>query len=118
MPAISVRASRLPTVSISQAAFITSSRAISISIRDSAIQSRTLAFAETGRPNVSRASARSHSSSSARSAAPIDRMQWWMRPGPSRAWAIRKPMPSPPMMLSAGTRTFSKRSTPCPSGSR
>ena len=54
MPAISVRACWLPTVSISQAVFITSSRAISISIRDSAIQSRTLAFAETGRPNVSR----------------------------------------------------------------
>ncbi len=39
--AISVRAWRLPTVSISHAAFSVKRRAISISIRDSAIQSRT-----------------------------------------------------------------------------
>ena len=41
--AISVRAWRLPTVSISHAAFSVSRRAISISIRDSAIQSWMLA---------------------------------------------------------------------------
>jgi hypothetical protein len=36
-----------------------------------------------------------HISSSARSAAPIVRMQWWMRPGPEAPWAISKPRPSP-----------------------
>ena len=51
-------------------------------MRDSAIQSRTFARVATGSPNVTRASARVHISSSARSAAPIARMQWWMRPGP------------------------------------
>ena len=43
-------------------------------------------------PNISRGSWRgSHISSSARSATPISRMQWWMRPGPRRSWAILKP---------------------------
>jgi hypothetical protein len=46
-----------------------------------------------------------HISSSARSAAPIRRMQWWMRPGPSRAWAIANPPPSSPIRFVAGTRT-------------
>ena len=32
-------------------------------------------------------------------------MQWWIRPGPSRAWAIMKPSPSPAIRFSAGTRT-------------
>ena len=36
---------------------------------------------------------------------PISRMQWWIRPGPSRAWAIAKPSPSPAIRLAAGTRT-------------
>ena len=93
--AISVRAWRLPTVSISQAAFSVSSRAISISMRDSAIQSWMLARVASGCPKVTRETARSHIASSARSAAPIARMQWWMRPGPRRAWAIMKPSPSP-----------------------
>ena len=34
-----------------------------------------------------------------------ERMQWWIRPGPSRAWAIAKPSPSSPIRLLAGTRT-------------
>ena len=25
---------------------------------------------------------------------PSQRMQWWIRPGPSRSWAIAKPPPS------------------------
>ena len=70
--AISTRAWRLPTVSISQAVFIVSSRTISSSIRDSAIQSWMLAFSAIGLPNVTRLSARWHSRSSARSAMPID----------------------------------------------
>ena len=97
-----MRACWLPTVSISHAVFSTSSRSISSSIRASAIQSRMFAFWETGLPNVSRSSARAHISDSARSAAPIARMQWWMRPGPSRACAIRKPMPSPAIRFAAG----------------
>ena len=41
----------------------------------------------TSLPNVVRGSARFTMYSRARSATPIDRMQWWMRPGPRRAWA-------------------------------
>ena len=100
--AISVRACLLPTVSISHAVLSVSRRAISISIRDSAIQSCTFARVATGAPKVTRSDARRHISSSARSAAPIVRMQWWMRPGPSRAWAIRKPSPSPAIRFAAG----------------
>ena len=33
---------------------------------------------------------------------PIARMQWWMRPGPRRAWAIAKPPPSSPSRFVAG----------------
>ena len=33
---------------------------------------------------------------------PISRMQWWIRPGPSRAWAIAKPPPSSPIRFAAG----------------
>ena len=112
-----MRACLLPTVSISQAAFSVSSRAISISIRDSAIQSWTLARSATGWPNVTRDTARAHISSSARSAAPIARMQWWMRPGPSRAWAIMKPSPSSAIRFDAGTRTSSKSTSAWPSWS-
>ena len=32
-------------------------------------------------------------------------MQWWMRPGTSRFWAIRKPSPSPPSSASGPRRT-------------
>ena len=45
---------------------------------------------------------------------PIARMQWWMRPGPSRACAIAKPPPSSPRRYSAGTRTSSKSVSQCP----
>ena len=61
--------------------------------------------------------ARLHSISSARSATPIVRMQWWMRPGPSRAWAIMKPSPSPATRFAAGTRASVKVSSPWPSRS-
>ena len=115
--AISTRACRLPTVSISHAVFSVSRRTISSSIRDSAIQSWMLAFSATGLPNVVRSSARRQSSSSARSAMPIERMQWWMRPGPSRAWEIMKPSPSPASSALAGTRTSSKSTSAWPSRS-
>ncbi len=44
---------------------------------------------------------------SARSATPSERMQWWMRPGPSRAWAIMNPPPRGPSRFARGTRTWS-----------
>ena len=88
---ISVWAPRLPTVSISQAVLSTSSRSCSMRTRDSAIQSRTTPWLAIGRPNATRDAARLHISSMAASATPIERMQWWMRPGPRRAWAIAKP---------------------------
>ncbi len=47
---------------------------------------------------------------------PIERMQWWMRPGPRRAWAIMKPSPSLPSRLLAGTRTLRSSSSLWPSG--
>ena len=100
--AISVRACLLPTVSISHAVLSVSRRTISMSMRDSAIQSRTLPRVATGAPKVSRSSARRHIASSATSAEPIARMQWWMRPGPRRAWAIMKPSPSPAIRFDGG----------------
>ena len=107
--AISVRACLLPTVSISQAVFSVSSRIISSSMRASAIQSRMFDAARDRLAERHALGARAaQSSSSARSAAPIVRMQWWMRPGPRRAWLMRKPSPSPAMRFSAGTRTSSK----------
>src|SRR4029453_3854601 len=75
-----------------------------------------LALAHSRFPNRRRLWERLHSSSRARSATPIWRMQWWMRPGPSRPWAISKPRPSPSRMLDAGTRTFSKSTSPWPWG--
>lgn len=50
----------------------------------------------------------------ARSAMPISRMQWWMRPGPSRAWAMAKPVPSSPIRFAAGTRAPSKTTSAWP----
>ena len=105
--AISVRAPLAPTLSISQAALSTSSRACSIASRDSAIHSWTTPCRAIVDPKVERDDARAHISSSARSATPRLRMQWWMRPGPSRAWAIMKPPPCGPSRFAAGTRTSS-----------
>jgi hypothetical protein len=107
MPEISVAADLLPTVSMRWAVRRTYSRHMSISMRASAIQSWISPLWATDEPNVVRVSARFTMSSSARSATPIVRMQWWMRPGPSRACDSAKPSPSPPSRLSAGTRTSS-----------
>ena len=103
----STRAPRLPTVSISQAVLSTSRRTCSILTRASEIQWRTTPWSMIGLPNVDREAVRRHSSSSARSAIPIARMAWWMRPGPSRSCASRKPSPSSPSRFAAGTRTSS-----------
>ena len=106
---ISVCAALLPTVSISQAALSTSSRSCSTRTRDSAIQSLITPCSASGLPKATRASARAHISSIARSATPIERMQWWIRPGPSRACAIANPSPSAAIRLAAGTRTSLNR---------
>ncbi len=107
IPEISVAAALLPTVSIRWAVRSTYSRHMSISIRDSAIQSWIKPLWATDDPNVVRCNARSTISPSARSATPIERMQWWIRPGPRRAWEMANPPPSSPRRLSAGTRTSS-----------
>ena len=117
MALISTAAALFPTVSISHAVFSVSSRTISSSMRASAIQSMMLDRSAMRRPKVVRESARWHSSSSARSAAPMERMQWWIRPGPRRAWLMAKPSPSPAIMLEAGTRTSSNSSSTWPSWS-
>ena len=62
-----------------------------------------------GLPKALRLRPRSTMSCSARSAAPMERMQWWMRPGPRRSWLISKPRPSPSRMFSFGTRTSVSR---------
>jgi hypothetical protein len=103
--AISRRASLLPTVSIIAAVFSVSRRVCSIMMRASAIRSSVTVCSDTGLPNATRCCVRRHIISSARSARPIRRMQWWMRPGPSRPCAISKPRPSPSSMFDAGTRT-------------
>src|SRR5262245_49543709 len=112
---ISMRAPLLPTVSISHAVLSTSRRTCSISIRLSAIHCWITPCSASGLPNAVRARTRRHISSSARSATPIARMQWWMRPGPSRDWAMAKPPPSSPSKWSTGTRTSRKTSSQCPS---
>ena len=97
----------LPCWSMVHAAFWHSSRVCSISLRDLAIASRTTPCSESGLPNAIRFCTRSTISASARSAAPIARMQWWMRPGPNRAWAIANPLPSSSSRFDTGTRTLS-----------
>ncbi len=102
------RARRLPTVSSFQAAFRVSSLAWSISARERAMKSWMNWRSESWVPNISRLWARSHIISSARSATPISRMQWWMRPGPRRSWATLKPLPTSFRVASAtGTRQSS-----------
>src|SRR5207247_1032558 len=80
------------------------------------MRSRVMSFSASGLPKATRVIARLNMSSSARSAPPIWRMQWWMRPGPRRPWAISNPRPSPSNMLDTGTRTFSKSTSPWPCG--
>ena len=77
-------------------------------MRASAMRSRLPPRLTSGLPNATRSLARTHASSSASSARPISRMQWWMRPGPRRAWAIANAWPGPPMMALAGRRTSLK----------
>ena len=113
---IQMRASFGDVRSIIQAVLSVSSRACSIFIRASAIMSMLPPNLYKGRPNASRSVARSQSNSSAFSAEPMERMQWWMRPGPRRPCEISKPRPGPRMMLSLGTRTFSSLTRMCPCG--
>ena len=105
--AISARAALLPTVSIMYAAFKVSKRACSISMRELAISAMIDPCSANFFPKATRLSTRLHIVSSARSATPIARMQWWIRPGPRRPWAISKPRPSPNSKWSTGTRTRS-----------
>ena len=105
---IHTRASALPMVSMALAALRTMRRMASISIRALEMTSMFLPRWAIGLPNASRWSPRRHISSMARSAAPMDRMQWWMRPGPRRSWEISNPLPSPSSMFDAGTRASLK----------
>ncbi len=110
---ISTRAARAPSAAIFQAAWRTRSVAASISARLSAIQAWTSCFPASGSPGaISRAAARRQSSSNARSQIPNQRMQWWMRPGPRRAWATAKPLPRPPRTLSGPTRQADSSTSP------
>ena len=106
-----------PPSSSFHAALRTSSRAWSMAMRASAIRSRLPPRSTSRLPNAVRAVPRRMASSRASSASPISRMQWWMRPGPSRPWAIAKPSPGPEMTLASGTRTSVNETSPCPIGS-
>ena len=70
----SIRAPRLPTVSISHAVLSTSRRTCSIRTRASEIQRWTTPWSMIGLPNVDRSATRRHIISSARSAIPIARI--------------------------------------------
>ena len=111
-----MRASALPSVSMALAARSTISRMASTSMRDRDTISMFLPRLMSFLPKPSRERPRSTIISMAFSAEPIERMQWWMRPGPSRSWLISKPRPSPSRMLSLGTRTSSKVMCMCPCG--
>src|ERR1043166_3128014 len=93
--AISFFADLLPTLSIFQAAFRTMSRAESIMMRACAMRSRVTPWSATDFPKAILSLARRHIFSSATSAWPMRRMQWWMRPGPRRPCATSKPRPAP-----------------------
>ena len=54
-----------------------------------------------------------HISSNARCIWPSQRITWWMRPGPSRFCAIRKPSPRSPSRFAAGTRTPEYQTSQC-----
>mmetsp|Transcript_2048 Transcript_2048/g.5049 ORF Transcript_2048/g.5049 Transcript_2048/m.5049 type:complete len:243 (-) Transcript_2048:282-1010(-) len=77
-------------------------------MRASATTCRSVSCFASTFPNAFRRWARYRIAASAASAWPMVRMQWWMRPGPRRPWAISNPRPSPRIMLVAGTRTLSK----------
>mmetsp|Transcript_11058 Transcript_11058/g.35035 ORF Transcript_11058/g.35035 Transcript_11058/m.35035 type:complete len:335 (-) Transcript_11058:24-1028(-) len=77
-------------------------------MRASAMACFTASFSASRAPKAFRRCARSTMEASACSATPSERMQWWMRPGPSLPCAISKPRPSPRIMLDLGTRTLSR----------
>ena len=114
--ATSLSAPNTPWVSSSQAVFSTNKRAISMSMRALAMRSRLPPRLTSGFPKATRDIPRSIISFKARSAAPISRIQWCTRPGPSRPCAISKPLPMPAMTQLLGRRTFSKCTSPCPYG--
>ena len=81
------------------------SRAACISAIESAIQFWIVCFSASVDPCAYRDTARSHSMSNARLDWPSQRMQWWIRPGPSRFCASANPDPSRPIRFPTGTRT-------------
>ena len=83
-------------------------------MRDWAMRSCTPPWSMSGLPNATRDFARSTMRDSDRSAMPTARIAWWIRPGPSLAWAIMNPSPSPASRLVTGTRTLSKTSSEWP----
>ena len=65
--------------------------ALSIMMRACAMRSRVTPCSARVRPKATRCVARLHIFSSARSAWQMERMQWWIRPGPRRPCAISAP---------------------------
>mmetsp|Transcript_16871 Transcript_16871/g.32936 ORF Transcript_16871/g.32936 Transcript_16871/m.32936 type:complete len:276 (-) Transcript_16871:161-988(-) len=77
-------------------------------MRALAIALSIVSFLSSVLPNAVRCLIRWTIACNAVSACPIERIQWWMRPGPSRPWAISNPLPSPSSMFDTGTRTSLK----------
>mmetsp|Transcript_21783 Transcript_21783/g.68237 ORF Transcript_21783/g.68237 Transcript_21783/m.68237 type:complete len:255 (+) Transcript_21783:319-1083(+) len=98
------------------AAFSVSSRTCSSSTRLHAIACSVAPCRARSCPKARRVLARAHSAARARSATPMLRMQWCMRPGPSRACAIAKPPPSSCSKLARDTRTLWKATSAWPWG--
>ena len=100
--AISALAALLPALSIMSAALRQSSRvAIDLDPRFGDALFPDAVLAESLAEGDAHWSRRTISAS-ASSAAPMVRMQWWMRPGPRRPCAISNPRPSPSSRLVGG----------------
>mmetsp|Transcript_12763 Transcript_12763/g.37201 ORF Transcript_12763/g.37201 Transcript_12763/m.37201 type:complete len:293 (-) Transcript_12763:309-1187(-) len=101
---------------MSDAASLTKCRQPSISHRMRATSSNTESRAAKGLPKATLFIALCAMVAKARSICPMQRMQWWMRPGPSLRCAISKPLPRCHSTFDLGIRTSVNESSKCPFG--
>mmetsp|Transcript_18450 Transcript_18450/g.69902 ORF Transcript_18450/g.69902 Transcript_18450/m.69902 type:complete len:227 (-) Transcript_18450:376-1056(-) len=115
-PPAALRARAAASSSSTAAACITMARAAWRSIRDWATSRCVAPWASRGLPKARRPAARRTAASRQRSASPTARMQWWIRPGPRRAWAISMPRPTPSSPPSSGAHAEKPSSREAHSG--